>query len=79
MKILLVAIAMIAAPAIAQTAAPAPMDHSGHNMPGDHKGDEGKDCCAGMKADGKKMDCCDKAAAKTGIADPHAGHDMSKR
>ena len=68
-----------------------PADHS---QPGDKGGNEDhKNCCDQMKADGKKMECCDEAKAKGSkmaccdkkaaesgsTADPHAGHDMSKK
>jgi Spy/CpxP family protein refolding chaperone len=94
MKILLTAIALtIAAPAAAQTAQPAANPHAGHAMPADHGQHKGnhsqhdgeagheahKKHCEQMKADGKKMDCCEKHAEKSGATDPHAGHDMSRK
>lgn len=98
MKILFTALAMIvAAPAAAQTA-PAVDPHAGHAQHGqpakddhsqhgaahkDHmkcceKGADGKmmECCEKAKASGGKMDCCAEHSAKK--ADAHAGHDMSK-
>lgn len=92
MKMILAAVALaIASPAVAQTSAPADphanhapaqqgqagpsggstSDHAGHDMQG-----EGS-CCAKMKAEGKKMECCDKPAGAAAEADPHAGHNMS--
>ena len=91
MKIFLAAIAMtIAVPAAAQTGQPVAPGHAEHDQHGDKTGHEGHmKCCEGM-ADGKKMECCDKAAAdgakmaccdkrvdEAGAADEHAGHDMS--
>lgn len=92
MKMILAAIALtIASPAVAQTSAPAgphanhapaqqqgqagqsgssSTDHAGHDM-------HGEGCCAKMKAEGKKMECCDKPAGAAAEADPHAGHNMS--
>ena len=88
MKMILAAVALtIASPAVAQTSAPADphanhapaqqgqsggstSDHAGHDM-------QGECCCAKMKAEGKKMECCDKPAGAAAEADPHAGHNMS--
>ena len=92
MKMILAAVALtIATPVVAQSSAPAdahanhaPAEqqgqagHSGsaasgqagHEMPGECP------CCATMKAEGKKMECCDKPAGAS-EADPHAGHDAS--
>jgi hypothetical protein len=83
MKTILTALALtFALPAFAQTAPAAPADaHPGHH--GQHQqGHEGhkedcckdKPCCEKMKADGKKMDCCEKKAGEAGTADAHAGH-----
>lgn len=73
-----------AAGAHAGHAAPATDPHAGHDMSSKSmdcckKGADGTmACCAKMKAEGKKMACCDKpAASATSAADPHAGHDMS--
>jgi Spy/CpxP family protein refolding chaperone len=90
MKIFLTAIALtIAAPALAQTAAPADA-HAGHptkSMPAEHQKHDGccdkmadgkmMPCCEKMKAAGKTMDCCDEQAEGKTAADPHAGHGMS--
>ena len=92
MKMIFAAVALtIATPAVAQSSAPAdahanhaPAEqqgqagHSGsaasgqagHEMPGECP------CCATMKAEGKKMECCDKPAGAS-EADPHAGPDTS--
>lgn len=72
-KMLLTTIALtVAVPAFAQTAAPAPMDHSKMNQssPATHAEHSASkdatahgakmDCCEKMKAEGKKMDCCEK-------------------
>lgn len=50
-----------APPAGAQKDAPAD-PHAGHDMKGccEGKGEGKMDCCAKMKAEGKKMACCDK-------------------
>jgi hypothetical protein len=67
-------------------AAPASDPHAGHDMSGGmmdccKKGADGTmACCAKMKAEGKKMPCCDKpAATASSKADPHAGHNMSPK
>lgn len=86
-------IAVPAAAQTTQPAADPHAGHTMPAGHGQHDGEAGHEghmkCCAGMK-DGKKMECCDKAKAdgtkmdccekhaKTGAADPHAGHDMSK-
>jgi hypothetical protein len=93
MKIILAAVALtIATPALAQTSAPAdshanhapaePMGQAGHagGAGSEHEGHDMQSecsCCAKMKADGKEMECCDKAAGEAGDADPHAGHNMN--
>lgn len=87
MKMMLVAIAMtIASPAFAQAAAPtdAHAQHSSHvgtadhSMHAEHGGHDRAGGCCEKYADGK-MACCEKSDAETPAADPHAGHDMSKR
>ena len=83
MKMILAAVALaIASPAVAQTpAAPNPhTNHAGHQQGStDHAAHEmqGECCCEKMKAEGKKMECCDKPAGAAAQADPHAGHNMS--
>lgn len=83
MKMILAAVALaIASPAVAQTpAAPNPhANHAGHPEGGaDRAGHDmqGECCCEKMKAEGKKMECCDKPAGAAAQADPHAGHNMS--
>ena len=63
--------------------------HAGHDMSGGMTGgmmdcckkdaDGAMACCAKMKAEGKKMACCDKPAASAASgADPHAGHGISR-
>lgn len=92
MKTLIGAIALILAAPLAAQAAPAADPHAGHGKPAQHQGmDHGKmnhgeaghdkdcckpDCCAEMKRQGKAMDCCKKAAAKSGEpkAADHSGH-----
>ena len=66
--------------------APASDPHAGHDMSGGmmdccKKGaDETMACCAKMKAEGKKMACCDKPAASASSgADPNAGHTMNPK
>ncbi|HKR16598.1 hypothetical protein [Rhizorhapis sp.] len=65
--------------AFAQTNAPATSEHEGHAMPAmDHDKMDHKDMdCEKMKAEGKKMDCCDKHAKDKdkASADAHAGHE----
>lgn len=64
--------------------------HAGQDMSGGMKGgmmdcckkdaDGAMACCAKMKAEGKKMACCDKPAASAAPgSDPHARHDMSPK
>lgn len=56
------------------------MDHSQHKNCCHKEADgKGMPCCEKMKAGGGKMDCCEKAAGAKAVADPHAGHDMSKQ
>lgn len=52
--------------------------HEGHMKCCKHADGKMADCCAKTKANGTRMDCCDKHSGKAGAADPHAGHDMSK-
>ena len=66
--------------------APATDPHAGHDMSGGmmdccKKGADGTmACCAKMKAEGKKMACCDKPAASASSgADPNAGHTMNPK
>lgn len=91
MKTIISALALIiAAPAAAQTAAPAPesghqhhkgMDHSQHKGM-DHskhqmdccKDGKHKECCEQAMKDGKKMPCCDQVEAKTAAPEADAGH-----
>lgn len=59
------------------TTAPAADPHAGHDMKGampccDESADGKKACCENMKAEGKKMDCCEKMSGKTAHA--HGGH-----
>ena len=83
MKMILAAVALaIASPAVAQTSAPADphANHAGHQQGStDHAGHDmqGECCCEKMKAEGKKMECCDKPAGAAAEAVPHAGHNMS--
>lgn len=63
--------------------------HAGHDMSGGvmggmdccKKGGDGTmACCSKMKAEGKKMACCDKPSASAAPgANSHAGHDMSPK
>lgn len=84
MKMLLIAAALtVAAPAFAQTPAPAANAHAGHKMPADHADHKmpadqaDHDGCCKKDADGKMVCSMQHKEAEGAAADPHAGHDMT--